>query len=94
VTGEGAGLGGLTAVNRPAAEDAAEVVADRQVEAIFQGLRFTRFERKAGDRGAIVEEVWRLFLTAVLVALVVEGLLCLPSRTRPGMVARPAGVAA
>ncbi|MFM9197944.1 MAG: BatA domain-containing protein [Planctomycetia bacterium] len=72
--------GRLVAVNRPAAEDAAAVVDDRQIERLFQGLSFGRFEQKAGDRGGIVEEIWRVFLMAVLVALVVEGLLCLPRR--------------
>ena len=70
-----ASRGRLLAVNRPAAEDAAEVVDDRQIETLFQGLSFSRFEQKAGGLGAIVEEVWRLFLVALLVALVVEGLL-------------------
>lgn len=74
--------GRLTAVNRPAAEDVAAVVPDRVVESLFQGLSFSRFEQKAGHRGTIVEEVWRLFLVAVLVALVVEGLLCLPTRPK------------
>ena len=76
-----ASRGKLLAVNRPAAEDAAEVVDDRQIETLFQGLSFSRFEQKAGGLGAIVEEVWRLFLVALLVALVVEGLLCLPRRS-------------
>jgi hypothetical protein len=75
-----ASRGRLLAVNRPAAEDAAEVVDDRQIETLFQGLSFSRFEQKAGGLGAIVEEVWRLFLVALLVSLVVEGLLCLPRR--------------
>ena len=75
--------GRLLAVNRPAAEDAAQVVADAQVESLFQGLTFSRFQQKAGGLGSIVQEVWRLFLMAVLVALVVEGLLCLPRRLSP-----------
>jgi len=75
-----ASRGRLLAVNRPAAEDAAEVVDNRQIETLFQGLSFSRFEQKAGGLGAIVEEVWRLFLVALLVALAVEGLLCFPRR--------------
>ncbi|MFM8633687.1 MAG: BatA domain-containing protein [Planctomycetia bacterium] len=84
----------LTAVNRPTSEDATDVVADRQIDSIFQGLRFSRFEQKAGDTATIIEEVWRLFLAAVLVALIVEGLLCLPARIRLPPIARTAGVAA
>jgi len=72
--------GRLVAVNRPAAEDAAAIVADRDVEQLFQGLSFTRFEQKTGGLGNIVEEVWRLFLIALVLALSAEGLLCLPRR--------------
>jgi hypothetical protein len=71
----------LVAVNRPAAEDAAETLADPVVDRLFDGLRYSRHRRQAGGLGSIVEEVWRLFLVAVLAALVVEGLLCLPRRT-------------
>ncbi|MFM8891061.1 MAG: BatA domain-containing protein [Planctomycetia bacterium] len=71
----------LVAVNRPAAEDAAEILADPVVDRLFDGLRLSRHRRQAGGLGGIVEEVWRLVLVAVLAALVVEGLLCLPRRT-------------
>jgi hypothetical protein len=58
------------------------------VEQLFQGLSFTRFEQKTGGSGNIVEEVWRLFLMALVLALIAEGLLCLPRRidrvSRPG----------
>ncbi len=86
--------GRLMAVNRPASEDATEVVPDRDVDALFQGVSFSRFEQKAGDRGTIVEEVWRLFLVGVLVALVVEGLLCLPTRAKVHAAASFGGAAA
>jgi hypothetical protein len=72
--------GRLVAVNRPVAEDAAAIVADQDVDQLFQGLSFTRFEQKAGGIGNIVEEVWRLFLMALVLALIAEGLLCLPRR--------------
>jgi len=85
--------GRLLALNRPAVEDATEVITDRQLETLFQGLSFSRFEQKAGGLGSIVEEVWRLFLIALLLALVAEGLLCLPRRlprSVPGQSAREA----
>ena len=72
--------GRLVAVNRPAAEDAAAIVGDRDVDQLFQGLSFTRFEQKTGGIGNIVEEIWRLFLMALVLALIAEGLLCLPRR--------------
>lgn len=72
--------GRLVAVNRPAAEDAAAIVADREVGKLFEGLSFTRYEQKTGGLGNIVEEVWRPFFIALMVALAGEGLLCLPRR--------------
>ena len=86
--------GRLMAVNRPASEDGAAMVPDRDVDALFQGVSFSRFEQKAGDGGMIVEEVWRLFLVGVLVALVVEGLLCLPTQHKAPAAASFGGAAA
>jgi hypothetical protein len=66
------------AVNRPPREDAAPVLPDDQIEKLFQGLSMSRFEQQAGGLGNLVEEVWRTFLVALLVALALEGLLSLP----------------
>ena len=81
--------GRLAAVNRPAAEDNADVVTEPQLATLFQGLSFTRLERQTGS-GGLVDEVWRLFLAAVVLALAVEGVLCLPRRS----LAAPARLAA
>ena len=70
--------GRLLAVNRPRTEDAADVVADAQLDELFRGVTFERHVQEAGGLGRIVEEVWRLFLVAMLLALIAEGLLCLP----------------
>lgn len=72
--------GRLVAVNRPPREDAAPVVPDDQIGKLFQGLSFSRFEQQAGGFGNLVEEVWRAFLVALLLALSAEGLLSLPPR--------------
>jgi hypothetical protein len=78
----------LVAVNRPAAEDAARVVADARIDALFQGLPFGRLVGRAGHTESLVQEIWRALLIAMLLALVAEGLLCLPRRPQP---AAPAG---
>lgn len=74
--------GRLLAVNRPEAEGAAPVLPDAQVAALFEGLDFSRVDAQLAGTGSIVEEVFRLFLIAVLVAMVAEAALCLPSRRR------------
>ena len=75
--------GKLLAVNRAAAEDSARVLADRRVAELFRGLDFARVDDNAGSMGSLVREVWRLFLVAMLAALLLEAGLCLPRvRTR------------
>jgi hypothetical protein len=81
----------LVAVNRPASEDLAPVLADARVAGLFRGLDFARVDDRAGSVGSLVQEVWRLFLAAMMVALVVEAALCLPKLPRP---VRPVGLGA
>jgi hypothetical protein len=79
--------GKLLALNRPVAEDSAPVLADRRVAELFRGLDFARVDGEAGSMGALIREVWRLFLVAMLAALLLEAGLCLPRVRTPG--ARP-----
>ncbi|MCA1684405.1 MAG: hypothetical protein LC745_00160, partial [Planctomycetia bacterium] len=75
----------LLAVNRPPAEDSAPVLADDRVAGLFRGLDFARVDDKEGNIGSLIQEVWRLLLAAMMVALVVEAGLCLPRPSRtPG----------
>jgi hypothetical protein len=75
----------LLAVNRPAAEDQAPVLADRRVDGLFRGLNYLRVEDRAGSLGSLIQEIWRMFLATMMVALVAEAALCLPKLTRrPG----------
>jgi hypothetical protein len=87
----------LAAVNRPAAEDASLALADERIDGLFRGLSFTRITGTAGDTTSLVQEIWRAFLIAMLVALVVEGLLSLPrpaAADRAAKVPRPLEAAA
>jgi hypothetical protein len=72
----------LLAVNRPAAEDQAPVLADFRLGELFRGLDYARVDDQAGSLGSLIQEVWRLFLTAMIVALIVEAGLCLPKLVR------------
>jgi hypothetical protein len=73
-----ASSGRLVAVNRPAAEDTAGIAANDRIDALFRGLSFTRITGTAGRTDSLVQEIWRAFLIAMLLALIAEGLLCLP----------------
>jgi hypothetical protein len=77
--------GRLLAVNRPADEDLAPVLADDRVAELFRGLDFARVDDQAGNIGSLIQEIWRLFLVSMMAAMVVEAGLCLPKQGRvPG----------
>ncbi|MDB5349863.1 MAG: N-terminal double-transrane protein [Planctomycetota bacterium] len=77
----------LLAVNRPAAEDGAPALADRRVAGLFKGLDFSRVDDSAGSSGSLIQEVWRLFLAAMMVAMMAEAGLCMPKPARPSRTA-------
>ncbi len=79
-------------VNRSTAEDQRETLADEKVDALFAGLPFARVDDQAGNLSGIVREIWRLFLIAMIVALLIEAALCLPRTARRLLPARTAGV--
>jgi hypothetical protein len=70
--------GRLLAVNRSAAEDQAAVLDDARVAELFHALDFARVDDRAGSAKTLVQEIWRLFLAAMIAALVCEAGLCLP----------------
>ncbi len=72
----------LLAVNRTAAEDQAAVLADQRVAGIFQGLDYARVDDRAGSIKSLIQEIWRLFLAAMIVAMVLEAGLCIPKIRR------------
>lgn len=72
----------LLAVNRAAAEDQAPVLEDARVAALFRGLDFARVDDRAGSANSLVQEIWRLFLEAMILAMVCEAGLCLPKLRR------------
>jgi len=70
----------LFALNRSEGEDVATIVPAERVEALFEELEFDRVDQSAGASGSLIQEIWRLFLMLVLIALVAEALLCIPRR--------------
>jgi hypothetical protein len=74
----------LLAVNRPPAEDLAPVLADDRVAGLFRGLDFSRVDDRAGSLAGLIQEIWRVFLVAMMVSMLVEAGLCLPRRRPPG----------
>ncbi|GAA4449609.1 BatA domain-containing protein [Novipirellula rosea] len=78
----GAGQGGrLIAVNRAVVEDQIDTVDADQVEALFEGVSFSRLDESVDDASGIAREIWRLFLLGMIVAMLLEAVLCLPRRS-------------
>ena len=68
----------LLAVNRSSAEDQARVLDDDRLAELFKGLSFSRVNDTAGSFEGLIQEIWRLFLVTMLIALIVEAILCMP----------------
>ena len=70
----------LLAVNRHQAEDESRVLSEEKIAGLFKGLNFNRVDDQAGSFEGLIQEVWRIFLVAMLIALMVEAILCMPRR--------------
>ena len=68
------------AVNRSQAEDNAKTSPVETVDTLFDGLSYRRIDVDVGDTSALASELWRIFLIAMALALILEAVLSLPSR--------------
>ncbi len=73
----------LLAVNRPVVEDETRILTDTRVTELFRGLDFARVDDQAGSFSSLIQEIWRAFMTLMLIALILEAALCLPKLARP-----------
>ncbi|MEK7684447.1 MAG: BatA domain-containing protein [Verrucomicrobiota bacterium] len=70
----------MVAVNRPALEDEPEVMELGATERLFGNLPFQMLLETRNRTGQLQGEIWRFFLSAMLIFLVVEAMLILPQR--------------
>jgi hypothetical protein len=68
------------AVNRPLAEDEPELVDPDEARKLFGDLPVQMLQERHVETGQLQGEVWRIFLFVMLLFLLVEGILILPSR--------------
>ncbi len=68
------------AINRSQAEDSAKAASVETVDALFDGLSYRRIDVEVGDTSSLANELWRIFLIAMAIALIVEAVLSLPSK--------------
>jgi hypothetical protein len=70
----------LLAVNRPPAEDEPDVIDSDQARRLFGNLPVQTLEERHLEVGQLQGEIWRLFVFAMLLFLIGEGILILPAR--------------
>jgi len=64
-------------INRPLSEDSSETLGDESIEKLFSGLEYQQIQDNVGSDSSLANEIWRLFLFAMAMALVFEAVLCL-----------------
>ena len=67
----------LIAQNRLVDEDSGKLVSAETLSSLFGALEWSRIEVGASAR-SLVQEIWRWFVIVMLIALVLEALLCMP----------------
>lgn len=72
--------GSLVAFNHPEVEDIFEISDESAIRSIFNGINFTLFEEKYSNHTSFQSEVWRSFLIAMILFLIIESILVLPPR--------------
>jgi len=74
----------LLAINRPAQEDAPEILSRESLNAALAGTDYTLLDQagQANDP-SLSRDVWRAFFIAVLLFFIAEAILCLPKKSHP-----------
>ena len=86
----------LVAVNRPAAEDEPEILEADETRRLFGDLPFQMLLERRTQMERLQGEIWRLFLFAMLLFLIAEGILILPAPSTKSLsqVSQPVGAPA
>ncbi|MFO0911667.1 MAG: BatA domain-containing protein [Pirellulales bacterium] len=64
--------------NRPVSEDQIAVLRNDQLESLFAGLNYRIVRDTMQTTRSLVSEIWRVFAATLILALILECVLCLP----------------
>ena len=73
----------LIALNRPASEDDPRVLNSESLSTLFAGLDYREIKDEVGSETSLASEIWRAFLVAMALALLIEAALCIPPKPDP-----------
>jgi hypothetical protein len=74
----------LLAINRPAQEDAPEILSRESLNAALAGTDYTLLDQASqANDPSLSRDVWRAFFIAVLLFFIAEAILCLPKKSHP-----------
>ena len=73
----------LFALNRPNSEDSAKTLTSEGIKSLLEGVDYRQISDELGSGSSLAAEVWRAFLLAMALALIVEAALCLPPKPEP-----------
>ena len=68
------------ALNRPEGEDDLRTLSEEALADLFSGLDYRVIQDSVNNRSSLAAEIWRAFLVAMALALIIEAVLCLPPR--------------
>ncbi len=70
------------AVNRPADEDLTIRLSKEELDLALSDVPYSLFEEDTENSSAFAQQLWQIFLVAVLLFLIVEALLCLAQKRK------------
>jgi hypothetical protein len=71
------------ALNRPIEEGDPAKLDNGELSALLAGFDYRVIEGKAGEGGALANEIWRSLMVLMAVALLAEAILCMPPAPEP-----------
>ena len=74
--------GEVIAINRPVSEDAVGTIDPAMIKELLGEDSFELITTSASSLSGLTNEIWKLFIVAMLIALIAEGWFSLPTKRR------------
>jgi hypothetical protein len=71
----------LLATNHPLSEDQWQFLTPKKLDQLLENIPYKLFEDR-GNSDSLTQEIWKAFLVAMLIFLIIEAVLCLQKKTK------------